>query len=93
MGVVALSMVSIGLQSVTDGISTERAKIADRNIAVPTDTSIVAVAIPEDIDAAFLNEIETAAGDDTTGNENFGSYFTNTTPDALSTDEMNNSGF
>lgn len=93
MGVVALSVASISLQSVTDGISDQRAKIADRNVPSATEAPVVTAAASEEIDASFLNEIETAAGDTVTGNENFGAYFTNTAPDGLSTDENINSSF
>lgn len=93
MGVVALSAISIGLQSMTNGISAERVKIAERNVEESSEEPAVAAVDAEEIDASFLNDIETAAGDVDTGRDNFGTYFTNTAPNALSIHEETDTSF
>ncbi len=83
MGIVALSMLSIGMQFMTDGISETQTQIAERN--EPVENMVAAVDTSTDMYQEFspeqLNQIETTAGD--TIDTGFGADFTNLAPKAL----------
>ncbi len=91
IGLVAISVVAIGTESIRNGISGERAALASRNDETP------AVMASDEISAEALNDIATAAGDatppqgepanaDYDPNDSFKGGFTNNTPKALADD-------
>lgn len=85
MGVVALSVVAIGTQFMTDGVSDAANDVMARNAEAPADT--VAVAAEENFTAENLNAIETAAGATAFDpNDTFTGGFTNEAPKALEDD-------
>lgn len=87
MGIVALSVLTLGAQYMMDGIQGAQQQVADRN-----DGETV-VAVEETISAEDLNAIDTAAGADTDadanapGNQTFGDAFTAEAPTALKNNE------
>ena len=82
MGVVALSLVAIGAQYMTDGISGEADAVMARNAETTED--VQAVANNEEMSAEDLNAIETTAGTPSYDpNDKFSAGFTNVAPKAL----------
>ena len=86
MGVVALALVAIGAQYMTDGISGEAANVVARNTeAQPAE--IQAVAYEDTVSPQDLNAIETTAGTPSFDpNDTFTGGFTNEAPKALADD-------
>jgi hypothetical protein len=78
MGVVALSILSIGGQFLFQGLESARETVVARN--VPEAAPVVAA---QDSTPESLNAIETAAGVSDAGNEWFGPAFTDSAPKAL----------
>lgn len=88
MGVVALSIVTMAAQYMVDGINTAEQLVAARNDRAQGETVAALAPVPAAADTTSpdaLNNIETAAGAQT-GNDNFGSGFTDVAPDALADD-------
>ncbi|MFA5593016.1 MAG: hypothetical protein WC989_06860 [Micavibrio sp.] len=87
MGIVALSLLSISMQSVTGGLTETQQMISQRNMPEEPVQAIAAASEPapwEVDDGEFfspdrLNMIETAAG----GEDDFGPAFTETAPKGL----------
>ena len=85
MGVVALSLVAIGAQYMTDGISDEANNVIARNAAPAAD--VQAVAMEDIVSPEDLNAIETTAGTPSFDpNDNFSGGFTNLAPKGLEDD-------
>lgn len=87
MGIVALSVLSIGMQSMTDGIDSAQTRIAERNAPQTETDTVVAMETPDTemaVSPEDLNEINTAAGD--TYDPGFGESFSNEAPKALADD-------
>lgn len=83
MGVVVVSFLTLAFQSVTDGLTSAQQEITARNEAVEQETVSV-IEQPDNTEgAADLNKIDTAAGFAQSGNDDFGTGFTNTAPTAL----------
>ena len=86
MGVVALSLVAIGAQYMTDGISGEAGNVLARNAENPP-AEIQAVAAEDSASPEELNAIETTAGAPSYDpNDTFTGGFTNEAPKALADD-------
>ena len=82
MGVVALSLVAIGAQYMTDGISGEAENVMARN--AETQPEIQAVAVEDTVSPEDLNAIETTAGTPSFDpNDHFSGGFTNEAPKGL----------
>lgn len=86
MGVVALSILSIALQPVMNGVEAARDQIAARNKGATETESAIAVmdTETEELSPESLNAIETAAGADTEmPDTGFGESFTHQAPKGL----------
>lgn len=85
MGVVALSLIAIGAQFMTDGLSEATDAVVARNtVAVEQEQD---VALDDTMMAEQLNQIETAAGAVSFDpNDTFTGGFTNVAPKALEDD-------
>lgn len=85
MGVVALSLVAIGAQYMTDGISGEADNVIARNVEAQPE--VQAVAAEDTVSPEDLNAIETTAGTPSFDpNDTFTGGFTNEAPKALADD-------
>ncbi len=85
MGVVALSLVAIGAQYMTDGISGEADNVLARNAEQAPE--VQAVAVEDAVSPEDLNAIETTAGTPTFDpNDTFTGGFTNVAPKGLEDD-------
>src|SRR5262245_43508676 len=85
MGVVALSLVAIGAQYITNGISGEADNVMARNAVQAPE--VQAVAVEDSISPEDLNAIETTAGTPSFDpNDTFTGGFTNQAPKALADD-------
>jgi hypothetical protein len=85
MGVVALSLVAIGAQYITDGISNEADNVIARNAEQAPE--VQAVAAEDSISPEDLNAIETTAGTPSFDpNDTFTGGFTNEAPKGLEDD-------
>ncbi|PZQ49106.1 MAG: hypothetical protein DI551_00195 [Micavibrio aeruginosavorus] len=80
MIVVAVSVIATGAQYMMKGVDDAAQNVAARNAA---DADETIAAVPEDMSAEALNDIETAAGDMDDKDDSFKGGFTGEAPQAL----------